>query len=144
MTDDEQLQAAIELVRAMMSSASAKHIRPIEWWSRAKSALETAATCADSFGSLVSTMGRKLQIEVTRVWTGQEIVRLAHVVGSDFETWRRYVVAEALYVVAIAQAESKERRAAREAEMARVEASWQELKRYTETNFPTETTTKEK
>jgi hypothetical protein len=113
MMDPEQLlRCAIALVRAMMSSASTEKIRRIEWWSRAKSALETAAQSADSFGSLVSVMGRKLQIDVTTTHTAQEVAALASRV-SDFEAFRHYVEHEALYVVAIAQAESAERKAVR-------------------------------
>lgn len=114
MTPDEQLRQAINLVRAMMGSASSEKIRRIEWWSRAKSALETAAMSSDNFGSMVSVMGRKLQIDVTTISTSQEIAEVAGVVASDFESWRRFVATEALYVVAIAQAEAAARRVERE------------------------------
>lgn len=114
MTPEEQLRAAVDLVRSMMSSASSEQIRRIEWWSRAKSALETAAQSAGSFSSMVSVMGRKLQIDVTTIATGLEIASLALVVESDFESFRRYCEREALYIVAIAQSESAARRDERE------------------------------
>lgn len=114
MTPDEHLRTAVDLVRTMMDSASSEQIRRIEWWSRAKTALETAAQSSDSFASMVSVMGRKLQIDVTTVATGQEVASLARVVGGDFEAFRRYCEREALFVVAIAQSESQERRAERE------------------------------
>jgi hypothetical protein len=50
------------------------------------------------------------------VATGEEIARLAAVVGRDFEPFRRYCEREALYIVAICQSESKARRAEWEAE----------------------------
>lgn len=113
MTPDEQLRQAIDLVRAMMGSASSEKIRRIEWWSRAKSALETAAMSSDNYGSLVSTMGRKLQIDVTTISTAQGLAAIGLAVAGDFESWRRFLATEALYVVAIAQAESAERKAKR-------------------------------
>lgn len=115
MDDNERLRAAIDLVRAMMGSASSDKIRRIEWWIRARNALETAATSADSFASMVSTMGRKLQIDATTISTARVVADLAHAVASDFEAFRRYCEREHLFIVAIAQAEAAERRAARDA-----------------------------
>lgn len=114
MTRDEMLRQAIDLVRAMMGSASSEKIRRIEWWSRAKTALETAARSSDSYGSMVSVMGRKLQIDVTTIATAEYVARVGLAAGDDFEAFRRFVAAEALYIVAIAQAERNQRRDARE------------------------------
>lgn len=113
MDQDQKLRCAIDLVRTMMSSASSDHIRRIEWWSRAKTALETAAMRADSFGSMVSVMARKLQIDVTTIKTGERVAELAERVD-DFAAFAKFCATDALYVVAIAQAESKERREERE------------------------------
>lgn len=110
MDQDGKLRLAVNLVRTMMSCASSDHIRRIEWWSRAKSALETAARSADSFGSMVSVMARKLQIDVTTKAAGEDVARFAVVASDDFEAFRRFCASESLYVVAIAQAESAERR----------------------------------
>lgn len=107
---DKQLDLGAQLVRAMMGSASSDKIRRIEWWSRARSALETAASAADSYGSLVSVMGRKLQIDVTSPYTASELLAIRNEVA-DFEGWRRFLAAESLYVVAMAQAAAQERRA---------------------------------
>ena len=114
MTNDEHLRQAIDLVRAMMGSASSDKIRRIEWWSRAKSALETAAMSSDNYGSMVSAMGRKLQIDVTTIATAEQVAAVGLAVAADFEGFRRFCAQEALYAVAIAQAESKERRDSRE------------------------------
>lgn len=114
LTPEQHLRIAVDLIRTMMASASSEQIRRIEWWSRAKSALETAAESASSFSSMVSAMGRKLQIDVTTVNTGAEVARLAVVIGDDFEGFRRYCARESLFAAAIAQAEAQERRAARE------------------------------
>lgn len=132
MTDDEKLRAGIDLVRAMMGSASTDKIRRIEWWSRAKTALETAAASAGSYGSMVSTMGRKLQIDVTATYTGEAVARVGLAVAADFEAFRRYCEREALYVVAICQAESKERKSEWEIEQAAMAESARQLATYTE------------
>lgn len=108
---DQQLRCALDLVRAMSGSMSSDQIRRIEWWSRIKSALEAAAQSADSFGSLVSTMATKLQIDVTTIEAGERIADLARRVD-DVPAFIRYCDCEALYIVALAQAESQERRAA--------------------------------
>lgn len=113
MDQDQKLRCAIDLVRTMMASASSDHIRRIEWWSRAKTALETAAMRADSFGSMVSVMARKLQIDVTTIGTGERVAELAALVD-DFTAFSKFCATDALYVVAIAQAESKQRREERE------------------------------
>lgn len=113
MDQEQKLRCAIDLVRTMMASASSDNIRRIEWWSRAKTALETAALRADSFGSMVSVMARKLQIDVTTIKTAERVAELA-VRVDDFTAFSRFCATEALYVVAIAQAESKERRDERE------------------------------
>lgn len=111
MTDDQKLRTAIDLVRALMRSTDSRKIRRIEYWSRAKSALETAAMSADSFSSLVSKMGHKLQIDCTTKTSGEIVGELAVAVGADFEAFRRYCAAESLYIIAICQAESKARAA---------------------------------
>lgn len=112
---EQHLRNAATLVRAMMASASGEKIRRIEWWQRAKSALETAAMSADSFPSMVSAMARKLQIDVTTTTTGLDVANLALAVEPDFESFRRFCEREAIYVVAIVQAENKASRDAKQA-----------------------------
>lgn len=113
MDQEQKLRCAIDLVRTMMGSASSDNIRRIEWWSRAKTALQTAALRADSFGSMVSVMARKLQIDVTTVKTAERVAGLA-VLIDDFTAFAKFCATDALYIVAIAQAESKQRREERE------------------------------
>lgn len=132
MTDDDKLRAAIDLVRAMMRSASTEKIRRIEWWSRAKSALETAAASSSSYGSMVSAMARKLQIDATIIDTGEVIGQLAAVVGADFDAFRRFCEREALYVVAICQAEGKARKEAWASEQEGMAESARQLTSYTD------------
>jgi hypothetical protein len=107
---EQHLNNAVKLVRTMMASASSDRIRRVDWWARAKSALETAAMSSDNFSSMISSMARKLQIDVTSTQTGEEVADLALAVENDFESFRRFCEREAVYVVAIAQAEAKARR----------------------------------
>lgn len=111
LTDEEKLRIAIDLLRAMLSSTSPERVRRIDWWTRARSALETAASVADSYGSLVSKMGERLQIDALTPNTSAQVADLAPRVEADFEAFRAFLEREALYVVAIARAESKRRRA---------------------------------
>jgi len=93
----------------MGGSMSSEKIRRIEWWIRQKSAVESAAQSADSFGSLVSMMADKLQIDVTTVETGHHLADLAERV-TDVPAFIRYLEREAIYVIAMAQAEASARR----------------------------------
>lgn len=113
MDQEQHLRCAVDLVKAMGRSMSTEKVRRLEWWSRQKSALETAATSADSFGSLVSMMADKLQIDVTTVATAQKLAELAKRVDDPPE-FIRYCERQSIYIIAIAQAESQDRRAARE------------------------------
>lgn len=114
LTEEQHLKNAALLVRAMMSSASSEKIRRIEWWERAKSAIETAAMSSDSFPSLVSTMARKLQIDCTTIATASDIVLLGEVVAHNFEAFRRFCERHAVYIVALVQAEKKAARDAKQ------------------------------
>jgi len=105
----EHMDDAVELVLAMMRSASTDRINPKKWWTRAKSALETAAAKASDLSEMVSEMGRKLEIEVTTQATASSICSLTARV-TDFEGFRRLCETQALYVVAIAQGEREKQR----------------------------------
>lgn len=107
MTDDQKLQAATELVRAMMRSVPPKTIRAIDWWERARNALEIAAMSSSSFSSLISEMGRKLQIVATRKVSGVIVADIDTLIGPHFEAFRSYCEREALYIIAMCQAASE-------------------------------------
>lgn len=111
----DDLDRAVALVLAMMSSASTERIRPVDWWVRAKSALETAAASCHDYASLVSIMGRKLQIEATTAATAAALARIDAEVRRDFERFRRVCERQALYIVALAQDARAEARAQRAA-----------------------------
>ena len=72
---------------------------------------------SSSFSSLISEMGRKLQIVATRKVSGAIVADLDALIGPHFEAFRSYCEREALYVIAMCQAASE----ARKAEWAAVE-----------------------
>lgn len=107
----EQLTSwAVRLTLAAMSSASTDNISPINWWTRAKSALETAAQSSDHFSGMVATMGRKLQIDAYQDRSAAEVVALATEIGAHFDAFARHCAAEALVVVAFASQQRKDER----------------------------------
>lgn len=112
MTDTELMTRAVALVLAMMRSASTDRVDPRKWWERAKTALETGAAVAGSFPELVSVMARKLEIEATTNATADTVASLSVAVGGedDFEAFRALCERDAVYVVAMAQAQREEER----------------------------------
>lgn len=109
-TEGEHMARATRLVLAMMGCASTERIDPRKWWERAKSALETGAAVAGSFSQMVSVMARKLEIDVTYPGHAEAIAALAAEVDDDFDAFRRICEDQAVYAVAMAQAERQEQR----------------------------------
>lgn len=104
-SEDDYLLLAVDLLLAVMRSASTDKIRPIDWWSRGKSALEVAAAQAETFSHLVSRMGAKLQIEAFRAESSKEISSLGRTLkDGDFIHFRDLCQRDALYIAALAQA----------------------------------------
>jgi hypothetical protein len=101
MSDEQDL--AVRLVLAVIRSASTEKIRPVDWWIRAQSALRSGAAMAQSYGQMISTMGRKLQIDTFTRYSSTEISIIGKEIG-DFEAFRHMCERDALYVVAEAQA----------------------------------------
>jgi hypothetical protein len=114
-TDSELTLLAVRLVRALMRSASAEVIDPRQWWTRAKSALETAASSAESWPDLVTRAGQRLQIDVFAEDTCNSLCSIEQEIGSEFARFRELAARDALYVVAMAQAERARERAEWEA-----------------------------
>ena len=100
---------AQRLVLAMMRSASTDKISPKQWWERARSALETAAVAAESWPHLISEMARKLQIETLSAPSANEVCSMVSE-ATPFEEFRSVCERDALYVVALAQAQRAQER----------------------------------
>ena len=109
-TDDDRMFAAVELTLAMLASVGPDKIKPLDWWIRARSALETAAACAGSWSEMVSEMGRKLQVEALQLKSTTRLAAVEPLAADDFETFRRLCEQQSLYVVAQAQLKRKEER----------------------------------
>lgn len=110
--DDQLTEYAVDLLLAMMRSASTDKIDPRKWWTRAQSALKTGAEIAESWQHLISKMGDKLQIDVTQVVTAKEIYSIGRKLV-DQKKWERFqtlCVRDALYITAMAQVKRDEQR----------------------------------
>lgn len=107
---DTFTEMGVELVLAVMQSASTDVIRAQDWWMRARTALETGAGRRD-FGSMVSRMADKLQIEALN---GRSVERIHALAGQmlqvDFGAFRAHVRRDAVFIVAMAQARRAEER----------------------------------
>jgi hypothetical protein len=113
-SDSELSDLAVELVLAMMRSASTEQISPLDWWPRARSALETASSVARTWPQMISRMGKKLEIGSLKSVTARDVARIGADL-SDPADWRRFRYLcrrDALYLVAMAQVRRDEQRAA--------------------------------
>lgn len=111
MTEEEAADAGVELVLSMMASVPQDTIRAIDWWPRAKSALETAADAAGSWQHMVSKMAAKLGIDATMLSTADTLAFLGgSVSGINFEGFRKVARRDAVFIVAMAQAKRNEQR----------------------------------
>ena len=111
-SDEELTTAAIDFVLAMMASASTSNIKPLDWWERARTALETSAAVAESWPQMVSKYGAKVQVIALKSKTAHEIARLGQVVSKneDFERLRYLAQRDALFITAMAQVTRDEQR----------------------------------
>ena len=106
MTQDENpgYDLAVELVLAIMRSASTEVIKPIDWWNRAQSAIHSAAAMAESYPHMVSIMCRKLQIDSLCAASSVRLVKLGRRLdGLEFEDFRTLCERDSIYMVADAQ-----------------------------------------
>jgi hypothetical protein len=108
---------AVEWVRAAMRSVDSDVVKPLHWWERAKSSLITAAAVADTWPQMVSRQLSKLQVKAT----SEETSRAIETIGMQLtefgeKAWLRFRTLcerDALYIVAMAQAESARKKQAR-------------------------------
>lgn len=116
LNDDKLSDLAVDLVIAMMGSASTSKIRPVDWWQRAKTALVVGASIAEAWPQMIARMGSKLQIDATTYATSEALQRIGETLrGADaFERFRFLCERDALYIVAMAQAKRAEQREQKE------------------------------
>jgi len=103
LSDDDLTDIAEALVLAVMRSASTDTIRAIDWWPRARSALQVAAAQAESWPHMISKMGQKLQIEAFQAMSSKTIAQI-RVPNDAFPRFREICQRDSLFIVAMAQA----------------------------------------
>lgn len=116
--DERWPPLATRLVLAVMRSASTDKIRPIDWWTRARTALEAAAATAETYSHMVSEMARHLQIDSYSAASSRSISEIGtpfRVTPGDFAPFARVAERDAPYIVAMAQMQRAEEREERTA-----------------------------
>ena len=105
-------EMGIALVLTMMASAPHDKIKALDWWPRAKSALETAADAASCWPQMISKMAAKLQIDATSIATAKQISLIGEQVGTGamFERFRSICRRDAVFIVAMSQARRDEQK----------------------------------
>lgn len=107
--DEETVTAiAVQLTLAILSCVPRGTIDPKRWWTRAKSALLTAAERSYSWPEMVSGMCDSLQVPVTHKRAASCLSLISRAVNEDesaFEQFRRFCEQNAVFVIAMAQEE---------------------------------------
>lgn len=106
LSDDRLFTLGAGFVLALMSSASTDKIRPLDWWPRARAALETAAGAKD-WPRMVSRAAAKLQIDVLHLDSVRDLSSIEVELRSadSWNAFRRICSRDSIYVVALAQME---------------------------------------
>jgi hypothetical protein len=111
---DETVTAlAVDLVLAMMRSASTDRIPPLKWWTRARTALEVGAS-SESYQAMVCRMGKSLDIEGALEASSAVMVSAVKERIDSENLWARFrhlCRRDALYIVAFAQIMRNDQRA---------------------------------
>lgn len=112
-TDEELTDLAVDLILAVLHSADPDVIGPINWWIRAKSALETAASAAHSYQHMVSRCAEKLQIQTPQIVSSKAIFSIGKnfVDEKIFERFRYLCERDTIYIIAIARMKREEDKA---------------------------------
>jgi len=101
-------EIAVDLVLAVMSSASTATIAPHEWWDRCTSALRSAAERGDTWGEFLTAMARQLQIPSFRSGSVSDLHDLGRDLGDRWPQLRALIHREAIYVVLEARIQKDE------------------------------------
>ncbi|KMY23300.1 hypothetical protein ACU19_04815 [Actinobaculum suis] len=111
-------RATIDLIFALRDSLTDDGPSRLDFWSggRASTALETAAAGASTASEALTIAARKLQIPQIVAAQAKNVVRACEVIDQDYEAWAGHVARNIVYIVALADVERLERRAARKAE----------------------------
>lgn len=101
---------AVEWVRAAMRSVDSSVVKPKDWWERARTSLVTAAAVSDTWSQMVARQLGKLQVRATSKDTAESVqvigAQLNELGGAAWPRFRVLCERDALYIVAMAQAQS--------------------------------------
>jgi hypothetical protein len=110
MSEEELAERAKSLMLALMSNATTEKISPINWWPRAKSALLAGVARGRTWGEMVDTMCRKLEIQVLRNDTASSVSGMM-LDGAQLREFKRVVRTQGIYIIAECQAERERQKA---------------------------------
>lgn len=111
-TPEELTEVAVQFVLAMMASASTKRISPMDWWERARTALEFSTRTARDHRHMVTLFARKISAETLTASTSDRLASCLCSIETPhaFAAFRRAVARESTYIVAFAQMRRAEQR----------------------------------
>jgi len=105
---------AVAWVRAAMRSVDSTVVKPKDWWERARTSLITAAAVADTWPQMVARHLGKLQVRATTTTTAESVevigAQLTELGENAWPRFRALCERDALYIVAMAQAESAKKK----------------------------------
>lgn len=110
--DDKLTEIAVKLVLGLMRSANTETINPLDWWSRAKTALVVSASVCDRYAPMISRFLEKIQATASTMETAMVILEVEREL-EELKEWERFrflCERDALYIVAMAQAEKQLRK----------------------------------
>jgi hypothetical protein len=118
-TTPEQLDnVTIRLIFALRDSLTDDGPSFIDFWSggRAISALEAAAAGASTGAEAVSLAAKKLQIPQIASRQAKTVTECAAIIDQDYAAWAAHITRNAVYILALADVQRLEKKAARAAE----------------------------
>lgn len=104
---EDALDLAASVMLVLSREIPAGTIKPLDYWPRLKSALESAAHGAEDYPGFISDACRRLGIEVLSRHGGEGVYQLQ---PKDFEAMRDAFVRRATYIVILAQVQRAEER----------------------------------
>lgn len=117
MTEEEIEEVAILLIDALATAAfKAGAIQPVKVWDRVQSAVQSAATGCDDYGSFIEDAARSLQIDSFDRYASRDIADVHERVTASWDAVRQAVERKPRFLVAMTRAARDERKAEKEAQ----------------------------
>ncbi|WP_280503006.1 hypothetical protein [Nocardia farcinica] len=114
MTDTtmDLVDVSIDLLSALLDSASTDVIGVANWWHRAQTALETGAAGGENAGHAITIAARKLQIDTLSEKSAKTVARVAPILDTHWADWVETIARESVYIVALTRVTRSEKKAA--------------------------------